>query len=271
MKIQSYLVFLFVALISCKKDEPLNDPIPPEGIEKKVLVEEFTGVNCSACPAASVELEKLIDIYGDNLVTISIHSGYFSIPDSQSVFDFRTQDGDNLFTYLDSPLAFPTAVLNRTIFEDKTDLFTFTNEWAGYIASQFELKPICNFELSQNYNSVSRDLTFDIDGVFEEASTEAVYISAVITESGILDGQNTPTPVGWVNDYVHKHVFRGAITHFSGDLLEDSFEAGDNFSKSFSFTIPQEWNVSNCELIVYLHYNGDSREILQVESAQLEE
>ena len=62
------LIFLFVtiALFSCKETMPevSDDPSPPT--ERKVLIEEFTGVDCSNCPYGSEELELLSSQFGEN-------------------------------------------------------------------------------------------------------------------------------------------------------------------------------------------------------------
>ena len=272
MKLQSLITIIIVSMtwMSCNEIMPfIPEPKPPDDIEKKVLIEEFTGVNCVQCPAGSAEIENLISIYGDNLVAISVHAGFFATPNSQNEFDFRTQDGDDLASYLGEPIGYPSAVVDRKIFNGQTDLQSSQSEWAGFISSQFELKPVSSLTLSQNYDSANRALSFEASGIFNQVPTEVVYISAVMTESGIVDGQITPN--GWNQNYVHKHLYRGAITNFDGEVLGSSFSLGDGFSRSFNFTIPTEWNAANCELIVYLHYNEDKKEILQVESVHLEE
>jgi len=272
MKFQSLitLIVVTITLASCNEIMPfIPEPKPPENIDKKVLIEEFTGVNCVQCPAGSAEIENLISIYGDNLVAISIHAGFFATPNNQNEFDFRTQDGNDLASYLGEPIGYPSAVVDRKIFNGQSELQSSQSEWAGFIASQFEEQAVSSLTLSQTYDSSNRELSFTASGIFNAVPTEAVYISAVMTESGIVDGQITPE--GWKQEYVHKHLYRGAISNFDGEVLGSSFSLGDGFEKSYNFTIPDEWNAANCELIVYLHYNEEQKEILQVESAHLEE
>ena len=90
MKKIIYLCLLTVVLGSCTEIAPV---VPALG-DRKVLVEEFTGVRCVNCPAGASELENLKGIYGERLVIVSIHAGDFSPPFTDSRFDFRTAEGD---------------------------------------------------------------------------------------------------------------------------------------------------------------------------------
>src|ERR1700741_1300369 len=89
---------------------------PPELGDRKVLIEEFTGVRCVNCPDGSAEIENLLSLYGGNLVAVSIHSGFFSDPYPDNLYDFRTPEGDQLLNYLGQPLGYPTAVIDRKLF-----------------------------------------------------------------------------------------------------------------------------------------------------------
>ena len=97
--------FLTLAISACTEIAPV---VPTLG-DRKVLVEEFTGVRCVNCPAGASELDNLRGIYGDRLVVVSIHTGDFSTPYSDSKFDFRTPEGTALEKNLGAPLGYPTA------------------------------------------------------------------------------------------------------------------------------------------------------------------
>ena len=57
-----------------------NDPTDTtdtDSIVRQVLIEEFTGVRCVNCPEGSIAIENLLEAYDEQLVAISIHSGFF--------------------------------------------------------------------------------------------------------------------------------------------------------------------------------------------------
>ena len=49
-----------------------------------VLLEEFTGQNCSNCPTAHRTIEALQEQYGASLVSVSIHAGSFAYDEERS-------------------------------------------------------------------------------------------------------------------------------------------------------------------------------------------
>ena len=59
---------------------------------RKVILEEFTGVNCTFCPQGHAIAQALQDNNPDNVFLVNIHSGSFANP-SGSQPDFRTQWG----------------------------------------------------------------------------------------------------------------------------------------------------------------------------------
>lgn len=115
--ILSFFLLSFL-LSACEEIPPTLNPVDPNpggggAMPRKVLIEEFSGVKCVNCPAGSEAIENLIKIYGDQLIAISIHAGFFAPPYAESKYDFRSADGTNLLSYLGEPLGYPTAVVNR--------------------------------------------------------------------------------------------------------------------------------------------------------------
>jgi thiol-disulfide isomerase/thioredoxin len=61
-------------------ENPIEAGITPQTLDstkvvRRILMEEFTGHFCTACPAAAVELERLVGVYGDQIVPIALHAG----------------------------------------------------------------------------------------------------------------------------------------------------------------------------------------------------
>ena len=103
--------FLFISaflVLSCEEASVVIHPDMENNPEdtttenqlRQVLIEEFTGVRCVNCPAGSEAIENLLDSYGDQLVAISIHAGFFSPPMGESQYDFRTDEGNNLMSFM---------------------------------------------------------------------------------------------------------------------------------------------------------------------------
>lgn len=238
--------------------------------QRQVLIEEFTGVRCVNCPAGSQTIENLLNIHGDQLIAVSIHSGFFSPPLSESQYDFRTSDGDNLLSLVGEPLGFPTAVINRKQFAGEFDLQLGQSSWAGYIEDEKAFDPIVKIGMQSEFNSTDRILKVDIS-LFPEVtiSEPDVRLSLMITETDIEDYQETPD--GMQADYKHKHVLRDFLTSFDGNRITEPLLVEAEINKSFTYTLPENWLAINCRLIAVVSLGGTSKEVLQAHSIKLGE
>ena len=270
-----FLLFLFsacdenmpeIACLSCDDDE-----LPPEPQDRVVLIEEFTGVKCINCPAGSVELENLLSFYGEQLVAVSIHAEFFAEPYPQSLYDFRTPEGDFIISLVGLPEAYPSAVVDRKQFTGESDLqLVGQGSWAGKIAEQLSAQAKISLNIDNTYDATSRNLSVNVSGDVFEAINEEVRLTIMITETGIVDHQLTPdSSPGTDPDYVHKHVLRKVITDFGGDVITNTAEIGDIIDETYSYTLPDEWDAANCEVIAFLHLNTSSKEVIQAAEEHL--
>ncbi|MBK7873121.1 MAG: Omp28-related outer membrane protein [Saprospiraceae bacterium] len=234
------LLTLFLAacslwLLSCEEIPPIISPIDPNPgggeVQRSILVEEYTGVRCVNCPAGSEALQALINIYGERLVVVSFHAGFFAPPYPESKFDLRTPDGDNLLNFLGSPLGYPAAVVNRRLFDGEPRLQLGQSQWPGYIAQEIAIAPKVKIELQRNYNDANRQLTLNVNlEVLENLDATDVRLSVALTEDDIEDVQLTPA--GKQTDYKHKHVLRDMLSNFDGNPLTESLNVSAKLPKA---------------------------------------
>lgn len=229
---------------------------------RQVLIEEFTGVRCVNCPAGSAAIEDLLAVYGPQLVAVSIHAGEFAPPYSDSKYDFRTPEGDQLLSYLGEPFGYPTAVINRRLFDGEFDLQLGQSQWAGYIQQELQDSPKVKINIAKSFQPVSRQLNVDITLLaVEDISAPDLRLSIMLTESGIHDMQLTPA--GKQADYEHKHVLRDMLTPYDGSPVTTPLSAGQQRTFSFSMTLPQEWNENKCEIVAFVSLASDRKDVLQ--------
>lgn len=260
-------VLLFFA--SCKEIAPEipclscgmgGSTLNPE--DKVVLIEEFTGVQCVNCPAGSAEIENLLAIHGKRLVAVSIHAGFFAEKFDDSKFDFKTQETENVQSFLGEPDGYPSAVVDRKIFNGEPDLQVSQQSWAGYIAQQLLVKSPVNLKVQNTFNTSSRQLTATVEVVStEDLSNQELALTAYLTETNISDPQLTPA--GVKSDYKHKHVLRKVLSPFSGESIKNSWPQGQVRTYSYSFTIPPTWNHENCHVVAFVHKAVNSKEVIQ--------
>lgn len=284
MKKLSILFFLLTGLfwLGCEEippeinprmgNENPTDSIPVEAQQRQVLIEEFTGVKCVNCPAGSDAIEGLIDIYGQQLVAISIHAGSFAPPYTESLYDFRTDEGNNLLNYLGQPLGYPTAVVNRKRFDGEFDLQLGRLQWAGFIAQELEEEPPVKIGVQNAYSEEDRQLEVTATIYIQEnIAGEDVRISIAITENGIEDLQLTPQSGEPDPNYKHKHVLRGMLTNYDGNPIGEPLTAGAEIEYTYTVALPAEWIAANCTAVVFVHLGGGRKDVLQAHQAKVVE
>ena len=277
------LSFFACSFFACKEIAPIvtgsmsgdpNPPVPPSEQKRQVLIEEFTGVRCVQCPSGSAIIEDLLAAHGQQLIAISIHSGQFSDPYPQNQYDFRTPEGDNLLNYLGEPFGYPSAVVNRGLYQNQFDRQLGKDEWAGYIAEEKTKDPKVKIGIKPEFNFATRKASIDVDLFIEETIIDPnVRLSVIFTENGIIDHQLTPSSSPNTDpNYKHKHVFRGMATPFDGITISESLTIGDVVSKSFNYDIPADWKEDNVSVVVLVSLSdGDKKDVLQAHEVHLVE
>ncbi len=262
-------IFAFACMIIVIGCEEVPPTITPIETDRRVVIEEFTGVRCVQCPGGSLELQNLIATYGeDKVIPISIHAGFFSPPYSDSNYDFRTPEGDFLETHIGPLSGFPCAVINRRLFSGQPELpITPASAWNGYLLQELGSEPQCEVELTHTYDSTSRLLNLDVETSFLADVSDAVGITVMLTESGVLDKQLTPA--GFEATYEHKFILRKTLTAFDGDAITSSTNFGDIINTNYSYTVPSNFNAAKMKVIAFVHRTGSDKSVLQANLVDL--
>lgn len=271
--------FLGVALTACEEVPVIVTPVQQLGDcpavnssvvaaqQKQVLIEEFTGVRCVNCPDGSEAVKALIEQYGEQVVVVSFHAGFFSDPYPESLYDFRTPAGNALLNFHGSPVGYPAAIIDRKVFGGSNRPHLGQNSWAGAIANQVTEPPAVKIHLENTYDPLTRKLDVQTSLFFEEAVEGEVRISVMITEDKLKDYQETPA--GLQSDYEHNHVLRTALSAPTGNILSEPSTAGTRFCKAFSGEIDESWKAEDCTVIVFVHRGDGEKEVLQAQQAAL--
>ncbi len=252
-----------IVLLGCKEEPVL---IPKTSVvssgEHKVLVEEYTGVKCVNCPAGSAEIENLKSKYGENLITLSIHAGIFAKPYTESKYDFKVKDGEDIMAYVGAPEGYPSATIDRKQFAGQTSLQVGQNTWAGYIEQQLKEAAPLKVSLKNDYDPTTRALTIKVSVLPFQNISQNLRITVLLSETEISDYQSTPQ--GKVADYKHKHVLRDVISAATGDNLGSTFKVATLVEQSYTYKIPDTWNVDKCSVIAFVHREGIDKSVLNV-------
>lgn len=257
-----YLPLLALAHFSCEEKMII---VPDVNVgDRRVLVEELTGVACTNCPDGARELANLQATYGkENLIVVSIHSGDYTTPLPSSRVDFRSAESDALATYIGEEEGYPTGAINRYLLPGNATLFLVRPLWKPTISSEFNRDYGLGMFLISNFDVTTRRLDIQVNLSPEQTLEGENRLTVLITQDSIIDTQidNGVTQT----DYVHRHVLRDVVTRPDGDPLTEPLTAGGLVIRNYAVTIPEDWEDRHLSVVAYVHHGGlPDKEVLQV-------
>lgn len=223
-----------------------------------VLIEEFTGVQCVNCPTGSERLAQLTDQYGEQLVVVGIHSGFFSRPYDESPEDFTIPAGEDLDALLGPVTLYPAASINRKLFSGEGELILGLSNWAGYITRELCVETDIDINLTLAYDSTSRELsaTVAVVPLANASYEEELGVTVMITESNITAPQLTLQ--GKDLNYKHKHVLRRVLTDYRGRTFFQGGGTPEPYSATFNTTFDAHWKAADCHVVAFVHKKDPS-------------
>lgn len=230
--------------------------VPLGGLEptgKTVLLHDYTGVKCVNCPAAANIAHQLQETYGDRLIVMSVHAGYQAQP-SGGFPDFLTDEGTEWYN---NNASNPLGSVNRV--QLLTGYTLQASAWTDAVAEAFQEPQQIEIRISNVFDESTRRLTATVDAMALETIDKTLNITVCLIEDNIVGKQITPT--GLMNDYVHRHVFRGTFNGAYGDNF--TFDQNRLYQQSFSMVLPEEYNASNCSVVAYIYDITQDMMILQ--------
>ena len=265
------LLWVIILLpLSCTEIPPIIGG-PGQGSqegEQRVLVEEFTGVYCVNCPGGSAFLQQLQQIYGDRMVIVSIHAGFFARQYPESQYQFKTDETEALQNLLGAPVAYPSATVNRMNFEGQSSRILGQADWASHIQESLDAEPLIALDMATVVDD-SRNVTIDVQMTGLAPVSNPLYLTVMLTEDNITDPQNTLSGVEL--NYVHHHVLRKILTPVSGESLSSDLITGEQLFKTYSYGIPTDWDLDQVHAIAVVHRNDGILDVLNVVEKKVKE
>ena len=291
MKRYFILLVLFVAVLdfsSCDKIDPpyidgdtgtvdtVECPIPTFPVDtnhiKTVLIEEYTGHTCVNCPSAGVVAHDILEDYGDSVILIAIHAGYFAQVESPNyTLDLNTTVGTELHTNFGISNN-PAAIFNRKTIGGSLIFESYTGWETTFLTAQ-DTVPVLDMQMIAIYDEDDNDACIHIQTEYLVNLNRPLKISVYVTEDSLVGYQrNNNSSVGTtpeIPDYVFMHVLRGAVNGTWGtDLSTTDVPAGTKKISSFKLVLNSLWKPEHCHLVAFV-YDANTQEILQATQVKL--
>ena len=220
---------------------------------RTVLIEEFTGEECTNCPKAARFLHEALAT-GDNAnrtAMMAHHSGYY--PDWLT---FQPSDVEYEWFYNhDVAVYAPALMLDRVAQEasyDNTDYMTPCFDPGskelieGALAYMIAMPSHAYIDIDGTLDDSQLNVTVK-GGRSQVFGTQPARLTVCLVEDHIQ--QRAQKSLDTYPQFEHMGVLR-AINSTWGDVVE--WDADDHFSASYSFTLSDEWVPQNMRVIAFL-------------------
>ena len=269
------IAFLALVLTSC---DIVQAPYTENNIDtttnpniRKIVLEEYTGFRCGNCPAASDFAKKLRDsIFKDNnIIIMSIHAGPYALPKGTHKYDFRTTEATELDNFFGcSNAGNPNGLVSRVGYS--TNHILRDGAWEEAIKTLIKAPPPnMSVDLTNTYNAANREVTATVKVKYWNAGSTNDNLCLYMIEDSVVQYQLDDRQVNPdVENYVHDHVFRTALTGTWGDTLSTTPpKARQTIEKTVKYIIPagKDWRINKLKIIAFVYDNGATYEIWQAD------
>ncbi|MCG3167732.1 MAG: hypothetical protein POELPBGB_03527 [Bacteroidia bacterium] len=253
---------------------------PPQDFEtvtnhtRKILVEDYTGHTCGNCPRAAETAASLINTYGEQVVVMAVHVGFFAQPknnpDSSYAADYRTEFGNELNTFFGNDAAgLPNGMVNRKPMGGSSPILSY-NSWTSAVNAEVALAPVADIYIKPQYNQAGNTACADVKVEFLSALSGEYKLSVFLTEDSVINWQKdydaTPSDIP---DYVHRHMLRTSFNGTWGEIIGTApIAAGSSDIKRYSITLNSGWNSEHLHIVAFV-YNTATYEVIQAEEISL--
>ncbi len=275
---KNYLFLVIAMVINMQSmSQEIVSTIPEN---KNAVIEEYTGVNCTACPVAHAIMYYLLDSYPEDVFVIKIHEGGYATPGPGQP-DFRTPFGTALVNQAQIS-SNPTSSTNRHLFPSYSQNGG-TGMPAGYYATTNN--PVVfsvNETLAESaYLNVGANAVIDYATNTLTVNSEVFYtgssslstnrLNIALLQNNTIGYQSGSGDFPGGNEYVHQNRLVHFLSGQWGEVVNNTSQ-GDLNQFTHTYQIPSDYNgipvvLEDLEVIVYVAEN--TQEIINGSRANL--
>ena len=267
------LMFFFTTAcdkIPADERQTVSDKLP-DWRGQYVLLQDFTGVNCTNCPASTREIKRLQTVFGDKLIVVKLHpQSSFNEPlgpIADTNVDLRNAQAHELFEYYGRP-PLPKGVIMQK-YRNSDDLLG-KDLFYGRILPYYARQTTANIELTANLVGNTISINTDVSFIDNHNGNSNTHLSLMILEDNLLVTQATTASEGhYIRNYRQDHVLRDMATPIWGDQIAGSNVAnGTEFNHKKNIELNSVWKRENLSVVAILFDNG-TKEVIQCAVAKI--
>jgi hypothetical protein len=241
---------------------------------QNVLLEEYTGHTCNACPNAAIVAFGIQENNPNRVFVVSIHAGpggmtFFQQynPNASSFYTNHTNnDGltygehfQNGFNFLGNP----SGTVNRQTVDNR--MFDFSGTWSTRTANLLANTDIkIRMQSAFNYFETTNGGYLHVELEKTANVSDPINTVVYVVQDTLVDWQVMPNN-SYNPDYVHKNRHLGSIDNrpFGRVTFNSSSTVGEKVILDYAYKLPDDIAPDNLHFIMYA-YNTETYEIYQV-------
>ena len=233
--------FLLFTLISCLTGFS-QTIVSTSSQNKKVILEEYTGIYCGYCPDGHSRAQALKNQYPDDVFLINIHTGGFAVPNPAiNDPDFRTPFGDAIASQ-SNLTGYPSGSVNRQYFSSLASnggTAMSRVDWNTAASQVLTQSAYVNLGVEATINVQNNELTVHVEGYYTGSSLVTTNkLNVVLTQNNTIGPQSGG---GMGSNYNHMHRLVHMITGQWGQVISTT-STGSFVDETFTYTIPPDYN-----------------------------
>lgn len=228
--------------------------VKPADVARAVLIEDFTGQQCSNCPTATEMIVALQEQYGaDTVIAVAIHSGPLGFAGNSRYVGLATDLGDEYYSYYGASYQ-PVGMVNRNGLSDYYD-------WATLVYNALQQQATLDMSLTCSYNDTTGIININVEALGTNGNTNG-YLQLWATEDSIVAMQMLPD--GTIDyDYVHNHVLRTAINGTWGETF--SIDEGETLNAEYSLDVDDDWVAENMSIVAFVYNDNGVQQVTKAD------
>ena len=237
-----------------------------------VLIEDYTGHKCTACPQAAITAEKLKETFKDSLVVVAVHSGFFAdTKDSKYPEEFRTDAGNTYSTKFGFG-SWPNGLVNRIDYPKNQHIKSF-GSWGAEVNKLLRTAQEADLQIISDYSTSDSNACISVQTKFLSVSVPAANYKMCLLL--VQDSIAAPQLDGGVYkpDYLHRHMLKDNINGTWGEPVLSGTVILEPIVKKYRYKVKSNYSgiackPKNCYLVAFL-YEETSLRILQAAEVKL--
>ncbi len=208
---------------------------------RRVLLEEYTGMQCSFCPEGHKIANEIKEAYPEDCFLVNIHATSLAAPYPGGV-DLRSDYGEDLAERFLNGSGLPSGVVSRHAFA--SGLVLGRESWFDASEEILGMDTYVNVGAKAVVDWASRKLRVEVQLYYTGDSPSVEnYVHVALLQNNVeamqLGSESNPSQVLENGQYLHQHVLRDLLTGLDGDAVSETRQ-GSFVARTYEKILPEQ-------------------------------